>query len=560
MDVGFFRLIFILVLSVCMWPATGDERARQLIDQLLDADPAVRKKAESELIKLGESARDDLAQASRGGDPRLAPRAAVVMLRLPFHRPDDPPEIRKLVNRYGRLTVEERQAAAISLMPLENSAPVLVRLMNDDPSPQVGWFISRLFATQDDAFWEPVKSADFTHASPPLLATAARGWFFLDRPKAVGLLRRVAEMEEQNPTADAGDISLVHDLLAADAIARGDLIEAQTQLRKKPPADSIRMSPVLAFYGAFGPIKGFTHDLETLREGLALPQNLYAMARMFDHPAFAAVPKILRTIPPNTTMEIEERIVLAQELRERGWLAESRVELLKVLESAATAEKSEGNLAVQLTALLRLMQLEKEAGNDLSVAEHAEKSLELVKSQPGGQIIDNPQYLAGVTASAATARLRIAMNNSDENELRKQLAVLKDIDVGSFEDTDLAIDTILGLRKVGQTKEADLLYVNAGNKARATFNTPIPDVDDLNNLAWLASNCDMDLGEAESCINRAIRANPTAYSLIDTAGEVAYRQGKFDRAVELETLALAMRPGDRFMRQQLAKFKLGREN
>ena len=55
-----------------------------LIEKLADADPRVRQSAEDRIVAAGNSARPAMLAAWRGGDPRIAPRAARLLLQLPW--------------------------------------------------------------------------------------------------------------------------------------------------------------------------------------------------------------------------------------------------------------------------------------------------------------------------------------------------------------------------------------------------------------------------------------------------------------------------------------------
>jgi predicted Zn-dependent protease len=56
---------------------------------------------------------------------------------------------------------------------------------------------------------------------------------------------------------------------------------------------------------------------------------------------------------------------------------------------------------------------------------------------------------------------------------------------------------------------------------------------------------------------RATRLVPDSAGYWDTAAEANFAAGNCAQAVRLETRALALKPNDRFMTRQLARFKQG---
>src|SRR2546423_3843881 len=74
-----------------------------LIARLADPDPRVRDSSARQIVAQGAAARAALLAGSRGGDPRIAPRAANLLLTLPWWTDTDPPEVQQLLTGYGAL-------------------------------------------------------------------------------------------------------------------------------------------------------------------------------------------------------------------------------------------------------------------------------------------------------------------------------------------------------------------------------------------------------------------------------------------------------------------------
>ena len=147
---------------------------------------------------------------------------------------------------------------------------------------------------------------------------------------------------------------------------------------------------------------------------------------------------------------------------------------------------------------------------------------------------------------------------------------------------DLVTEPEAQLRRIGELIELDypsidfvievvseLKHRHRNDEARAFFDRAYArmkkeeiDLDphnpeSQNNLAWLCANCDERLDEALTLAQEAVRQFPQSYAYVDTLAETYFRLGHADKAVELETQALYLRPTDDFIQEQLAKFKKG---
>jgi tetratricopeptide (TPR) repeat protein len=67
------------------------------------------------------------------------------------------------------------------------------------------------------------------------------------------------------------------------------------------------------------------------------------------------------------------------------------------------------------------------------------------------------------------------------------------------------------------------------------------------------------LEEALDLATKAITLDPENAAYLDTAAEANFRAGNVDEAIRLETKGLEFRPNDKFMREQLERFKAGKK-
>jgi uncharacterized Ntn-hydrolase superfamily protein len=81
------------------------------------------------------------------------------------------------------------------------------------------------------------------------------------------------------------------------------------------------------------------------------------------------------------------------------------------------------------------------------------------------------------------------------------------------------------------------------------------DASNLNGLAWICATNGVFLNEALQAAERAVELEPKSSGILDTLAEVHFRMGHADKAIEVETRALAIDPNDRYLTEQLNRFK-----
>lgn len=83
------------------------------------------------------------------------------------------------------------------------------------------------------------------------------------------------------------------------------------------------------------------------------------------------------------------------------------------------------------------------------------------------------------------------------------------------------------------------------------------DASNLNGLAWTCATNDVYLDAALQAAQRAVELEPKNTGILDTLAEVHFRMGHADKAVEVESRALAMEPGNNYLTEQLHRFQTG---
>src|SRR5205814_7210392 len=275
----FLCVLAILLLTTRLGAASpasapnSSDATQELIDALADPDPKVRDAAAEKLTALGAAARPALVAAAKEGDPRISPRAANILLKLPWVGAEEPPLVRQLLVGYGDLSDEDRRRIIARLWQVPGSGPALVRLLQEEPSESVAWTIFNLLCrTQDEPALEAMRKIDPASTRAAAVAMSARAWLPVDRRKAMDLLRRAIEADRAQPSFDNGQLDFAFDLLCADAIVSNQ--PAQAAQIRRTQATRVRqlnqfdarpesMLDLFALHALLGPLEGLADDLRS---------------------------------------------------------------------------------------------------------------------------------------------------------------------------------------------------------------------------------------------------------------------------------------------------------
>jgi uncharacterized Ntn-hydrolase superfamily protein len=83
----------------------------------------------------------------------------------------------------------------------------------------------------------------------------------------------------------------------------------------------------------------------------------------------------------------------------------------------------------------------------------------------------------------------------------------------------------------------------------------VRDAGMLNSLAWYAATNDLYLPQALIAAQRAVELEPSDSNILDTLAEVHFRLGQTEQAIAVETRARELSPEDRYLEEQLARFR-----
>jgi tetratricopeptide (TPR) repeat protein len=76
----------------------------------------------------------------------------------------------------------------------------------------------------------------------------------------------------------------------------------------------------------------------------------------------------------------------------------------------------------------------------------------------------------------------------------------------------------------------------------------------LNNLAWMYTQCERELDRALELSQRAVQLAPSSAVYLDTLAEVHFRRGNSQKAVELMRECVYLDPREPHYRENLDRF------
>lgn len=122
-------------------PASDPAAIAKLVEQLGSDQFALRRHAEEELTRLGPAAQEQLKLAEQSDDLEVAERASYILqsMRVDWIRPQDAPEVRRALARFGDLSRDEKQhrIQLLAALPNGQGLPALCRIARLEHVPGV---------------------------------------------------------------------------------------------------------------------------------------------------------------------------------------------------------------------------------------------------------------------------------------------------------------------------------------------------------------------------------------------------------------------------------------
>jgi tetratricopeptide (TPR) repeat protein len=547
--------------------ASGDDAAtEQLIQRLTSVDPRIRTQAEQALLAMGERARAPLRRAINSSDPAIASAAADILQRLPWTRPDDPPEVRELLATYGELAEEERAGVVAQLASLDSgpAIPSLLRIAMYEQSPAVAWQAAQTLRTAPaEGLRRVLADVREDEDAAPLLAL--RGWAVVrNEPRAA--LRWFVRCVEQidAPTSGSADAEVRLVLRIAAGLAEDlgqrplatDLRRRRVALSDENDADSaLALAELLAGHVRVAADAELHRDLSEFSSRLHDPRVLYVLAESTERRGHGSIARGLRaladaTMPMSPTTPLE----VGDFLLEQGWDATARTLFLRIARSSGADDP-----LAACNAELRLSRIARAAKRHGESADHLERAF---RNGPGGAFIRTdrlgrvePWTDEQIELEIAWLRLADACDRNDPADIDRRLDTILPL---ASRASDVALEVLVLLHLRERHDDARRLFVDARAELEKSRQLKPDDPATLNNLAWLLARSGMAPEEALPLARRAVELAPDVAGYLDTLAEAQFRLGMVEDAIRTETRALELRPDDAFLKEQLERFRTTR--
>jgi tetratricopeptide (TPR) repeat protein len=383
------------------------------------------------------------------------------------------------------------------------------------------------------------------------------------------MLRRAIELERSRPAVDWGELTFAFELLTKDAVAHKRFDEAADLLRRQAdrsqdgqnvPDAAIQLFALHAY--AERPLSGFERDLAVYGPPLGRPNMLdeaVTFARRVGSRSRALAPLAYAA----TAMSEMQRFEAADFLLSHGLIDAAANELRRTLAMVgpleapappgATVQPNSAHAhQIAANALFRLAHIAGEAGDDQAAADHLTQAMKR-KDASGFSLAGAEE---DVWAEIHARSLKAATKRGDADAARQHAQKLTAL---TPTNSDMALNALEALNAHGATAEADTLFERAFARMKSEVDAEPTNPQLLNNLAWLCARHGKRLDEALDFATRALAADPDNPALLDTAAEANFRLGKVDEAIRLETRALELRPDEKFMAEQLERFKAAKK-
>jgi tetratricopeptide (TPR) repeat protein len=524
----------------------------------LAADSVVlRDLAMQKLSRYGMTAAGALVRALATAPPPALMRVRELLSRLPLTSPDDPPEVVQALQNYNQLQAGNRQQIGYRLaaLPIEKSAPALLRLIAYEPSEKVAWQMSLRMRPWISKCRDTILAAHLP-ARPATLRLQA--WALPDR--ATGLMEQAWAMalacQKAGADEDAADLlnSVTTELAALYRVQkRLEAVEncwRQVANGTKDPNAALNLLVLLLDRNQPQRVEAeWKHCADWLAGD---PRALYVLARaagargdLRQENDFAATARSLSPHDP------EQHLLIGTYLMQRHWLGLAAGEFQRVLDMVGADERDR---AFEITARLRLADIcahrrqpDKET-EQLETAMHLYEAFQQ-RAGTGGAIADQISnlkcrlLLIGAERDGKAGRLA-----EQEKALREMLKLAPN-------HPDAVIALVELLRKRGAKQEAGELVKSASEFYRAQIADLPDDAEGYNNLAWLLANTETSLQEALKCSHKSLELQPDTAAYLDTLAEVHLRLGQPARAVEFQRQAVEMEPESLDLGDRLKKFE-----
>jgi tetratricopeptide (TPR) repeat protein len=553
------------------------EAVQKLIAQLGDDQYTIRRHAEEELSRLGPEAFDLLKMAEDAGDLEVAERAHYIIqrMRVEWVHPDDSPEVRRALARYGDLNQAEREKRIARLSELKDfeGLPALCRIARLEPSPE----IARKAALAVLAQHPP------TDGKLPALAAAKQELSTSQRAPVVWIqlwLRELADrkatladwnaaleseaalLKEQSPETTqqivyallkrrldvCNELGLVDETTRA-LLQIADLFDDEGAYQRY--SSSMRWALRWVIDHKRWDVLDQVH--ERRRDQLhGDPKLLYCVASAFARAGRADESEKLATAAFEMRANASDRVLAAAELANLGSVEWAEREYRRVIAEAPVVSKDSLEARQGLATWLNDREDFKGAADLLTefldVVKQDRPAMQRLAQELGGN--------ADTTVATSRREFYMACYYEQQKQYDKQREALSRAIRLFEEDPDVLIAMYRSKEADDAFREQTRARIRDMSQKIQTFCDQNPDVPSPHNeWAWLIANTEGDYAKAVEHSLRSLELKPEEPSFLDTLGRCYYAAGDLENAVKSQRRAVELAPHYQVMRRQLAQFE-----
>lgn len=571
-------------------PAAGAAIAA-LIDQLGDADFAVRETAAARLADLGAEASDALlAAAESHADLEVALRARWLVESLPLAAADDPPEVAALLDRLTHSDFDGRVLIMHRLLRLEDDAGIeplarIVRLERSDTGSRIAAALLVREWQPDDPYWPGIRDR-ITAGLGPSGRTTAR------------LLRGVVDASRAATPAAAAEAVVATAAAVAELSRPDDRAEAEGPAIDEPGEASLGRAKTLHIFRRTLIqllVKAGRRDEAVAEAGRlfaacaagSAEEDLVAAeaAWLADHGLPEAVDLLEKRLGDGDAFEPLVGYAAAVAWRRRGDAARA----------TALADRAHARLTGDGVDLSRRLQaamlLARWGADDWAFREYssilddpqatigeftlsgilcseflhdhgrdAEAADVLRRVLDGRTDDDVPQILMRLERDPRAVRSRMLFFASRDAAARGDTAAERRLLDESLQAYDRDVDSLIAFHRQAAGSRDRLDDARARvTRALAQIEEGIQAVPDdatgYNEYAWLAANTEGDIRKATRYSKRSLDESFDNSSYLDTLAHCRAAAGDLKGAIRTQRLAIRQEPHNRTIRLNLERFE-----
>ena len=570
---------------------TNQQKITALITALGDSDYATRESATQQLRTVADHAIDQLLDAAnQSKDLEIALRAQWILETVSLTGPDDPPEVKDLLNNFSNRSLSQQISALSRLVRLENNVGVqpLARLIRTNRSESIS-YLAALVLLQE---WQPNDPCwpNLTAQVPNELNASQRPAAMLiryltsfsqlaDNPKtkldqkkdaftefeiAVEKFLEFLPFDKQafgiNTTRrEVGDLAReivvrCHARVAiqAECPDRGitvakKLFDFIAESGKKSPLATADVLFWASHSGLASLCNSVPESLQNTLEDQSLTLYAVASCEQANGNDVMAAEMAGRAFALSVD-KTDQQMLAAIRLDHWGLVDWADREYRRVISSPNLSAQQIIPLSIQWAELL----------NDFDRCEKASAVLQQMLSGSHGTV-KNIRVMdqLGYSKDALTARQkyfvsRSAKENGDRGRERQDLdEALKEYPEEI--DTLIAYYHFPGLSSVDRSRIM-MLIEKALRKLQQRIDQEPDAANSYNEYAWLVANTEGDLARATRYSKRSLELDFDSASFLDTLAHCYAAEKNSEEAIRCQVVALRKDPGSNTIKKNLQKF------